>query len=219
MTQATTERPPELIYVVTTEGSHERKAMADLIARGIPAFTPVSRRWRQANGQRFRQLMPIFRRYVFVASSDITVDFQVIRRSRFVTGVLGLEGKPKPVDPAWLAQFLILQSFGAFDFTSNRKPKMTVGQAVRIIGGKFTGYLATVVEVRARKVVITGKSGMMAGRMEIAPEQLRSVTSDEVKAASQVHRAHRQGNQGRTGGAADLKDIAGESSRSLSAAD
>lgn len=177
------EHPAESIYVITTEPSHESKAVKDLLGRGVPAFTPVARRWRRANGNRFRWVTPVFPRYVFICSSDITTDFEAIRHSRFVTGVLGRDGKPQPVDPAWLAQFLVLQTFGAFDYTANRKPKMSVGQVVKIVGGKFQGFLVTVVEVRARKVVVTGKSGMMAGRMEIAPEQLRSATTEEAKAA------------------------------------
>lgn len=163
------------VYVFVTEPSRERHAMAQLIDAGFSAYVPMWRRWSRINGHRIRRVSAVFPGYVFLWSDDINRDFAGARHSRYVIGTLGSGGTPKPMDNVdWLVRCMLAHSFGLFDYTRDRRPKMTIGQAVRLIAGPFQGYLASVVELRDgdRKVVIEVKGGR--GRMTIDAEKLEA---------------------------------------------
>lgn len=163
------------IYVVMCRAGGERVAMADLLKKGVAAYTPVQVRWVHPDcGRRRREERGVLPRYLFVSSADIEADYDVVKRARRVTGLLGEGETPLAVDADWVARLLVAQTFGLFDHTSDRKPKMSVGQMVRIIAGQFKG-------VKAKLAVISGAKGTLqvegrfGGRMTLALDKLEAV--------------------------------------------
>jgi transcription antitermination factor NusG len=160
------------VFVVVTEAACEKRAMLWLLEHGLPAYTPIKRSWRRLCGTRVRSDQAVFARYVFVSSDDIDADFHLVRRCRYVSGILGRDGKPKPIDDvSTVARFLVFQAFGMLDYTRSLKPKYSVGQLVRIIGGQFAalGYSGQVSEVRDGRLIVIPKTG---GKLNVAMDQV-----------------------------------------------
>lgn len=151
------------LYVVATKPQLERRAQRDILRAGVPAYAPCVTRWRRARGTKVRTRWPLLPGYVFVATEDLGVALPAIHASPYVTGLIGFQGRPARIGEAWLARILVIECFGCFDYTRDRKPKMSVGQMVRIVGGQFQGVLAKVTGERSGKMVIEIGTGLFQG--------------------------------------------------------
>ena len=67
----------------------------------------------------------------------------------------------------------MIDVLGGFDYTRDRRPKLRLGQAVRIIAGKFAAlnYLGVVTEFRSGRAVV---DVARAGRVTVRAEELRA---------------------------------------------
>ena len=132
--------------------------MTLLAERGIAAYCPVSPASATSpTAARLTRDLPIFPRYVFVCTDNVDRDFETIRhRTPHVSAFLGQNGRPKPVNEEWLGAILMIDVLGGFDYTRDRRPKLRLGQQVRVIAGKFAAlnYLGVVTEFRSGRAVV-----------------------------------------------------------------
>jgi transcription antitermination factor NusG len=179
------------VYVAVTEPGCEKRAMRWLIENDMAAFVPMRRFWRYAAGRRHphERPMPGFERYVFVAS-DLAprAVLGAVSACRYVSGMLGVGDDPTPIDaPVMgceigvgshcadaierLSWYIVCQAFGMFDATLGRKPAMTVGQLVRIIGGQFgpLGYVGPISERRGDRLIVSPRTG---GKVNVSVDQV-----------------------------------------------
>lgn len=177
-------RGPGRIYVVAVAPGGEDLVRWELEDLGFVAYAPIALRWRRLGlgGVRSRKVevrQPVIPGYVFVWSTNIQDDLEVIQGVRRVAGVLGNDGKPKPViDERGVAAVLMTEVMGLFDYTSTTKPKMTLSQRVRVIGGMWQGREGVVVELLDRagtevRVQVDGARAM--GRVRLKSDKLEAV--------------------------------------------
>lgn len=153
-------------YVIVTETAKEPKVVAKLSDAGIDAYCPTERRKVFTGRHATIRERAIFPRYVFVHTERLERDFAAIRHSPHVVAFLGQNGRPKPVDDAWLAHLLLIQTFGGFDYARVRKPRYRIGQQVRIIAGPFQGYLGVVTAFDEARVRFDTERGLMSAKRE-----------------------------------------------------
>lgn len=146
-------------YAIVTETAKELKVVAKLSDARIDAYCPTERRKVFTGRHATIRERAIFPRYVFVHTEHLERDFAAIRHCVHVTAFLGQNGRPKPVDEAWLARIFLIQVFGGFDYARVRKPRYRVGQAVRIVAGPFQGYLGVITSFDERKAVVSPERG------------------------------------------------------------
>lgn len=153
-------------YVIVTESAKEPRVVAHLAEHDIPAYSPTTRRKVFGDRGTTARDFALFPRYVFVTTTELTRDFLTIRHAPHVVAFLGQNDRPKPIDEAWLAQVLLLQTFGALDYARDRRPKLRLGQQIRVISGCFRGYMGVVTTFDARRVRFDTKAGPMSARRE-----------------------------------------------------
>lgn len=162
------------VYVAVAHGGTERRTARELREDGVVAYVPSVTRWRRISPRRkVRHARPILAGYVFVASAAIERDHAAIVSHRNVIELLGCDGTPQPIEPDWLPQFLVVEALGGFDYTLDRKPKIKVGQIVRIIRGRMAAFGLTgeIAEQRGARFVVATRSG----RMEISAQLLEPI--------------------------------------------
>jgi transcriptional antiterminator NusG len=153
-------------YVIVTESAKEPKVVAKLADCGIDAYCPTERRKVFTGRHATIRERAIFPRYVFVSTEQLDRDFAAIRHAPHVTAFLGQNNRPRPVDDAWLAHLLLIQTFGGFDYAAVRKPRYRVGQAIRLIAGPFQGYLGVITAFDDRRAWFDTVRGPMSARRE-----------------------------------------------------
>lgn len=160
-------------HAIVTESGQERRVVQRLADQGISAYCPTTRRKRYTRQRTSVVELPIFPRYVFVHTLTPAEDFATIRHTAHVSAILCVANTdlPAPISDTWLAQFLLIQTFGGFDYARDRTSRLRIGQAVRIISGQFHDYLGTLTEFRgARALVVTPH----AGKLIVAMPQLQA---------------------------------------------
>jgi len=168
------------VYVVVTAARGELIAMRDLLEADVPAYTPVARQWRwrcDRKGPAYDA--PLLPGYVFVWSRDIRRDWETITAARRVVDLLRHGERPLVLRADdWLTRLMVAEAFGLFDYTRERKPKMSIGQAVRVVSGPFKGALAVIQALsgkdddRRARIKITTKC--FAGSMTLETEALEA---------------------------------------------
>lgn len=162
------------VYVAAVEGASERAAVTWLNAHEVPAFTPIARRFRRLGSRKVVYDSPVFPRYVFVNADGSDEGFAAVTACRHVKGLLGRDAIAQPLsaeDDDRLGWWLICQAYGLLDFTRGRKPALTLGQLVRVIGGQFAAlnYAGVISEIRGGRVVVIPKTG---GRLNLSADQV-----------------------------------------------
>jgi transcription antitermination factor NusG len=168
-------------YVVVTRANSEQFVAEELAGAGFTAYAPTQARLVRGAGRPRRVVGGLLSRYLFVWSDDIERDFDAIRHTRRVVGILGLDGKPVRVPTLWLTGVMMAQTFGCFDYTRARRPAMSLGQRVRLIAGQFKGYTGVVAQLYKRdetrvRVAFQGKA--MRGTMAIETDKLEPILTD-----------------------------------------
>lgn len=159
------------VYVVVTKPGYEKIAAKHMERGGLTVFMPTSRHFRRAAGRKFKHDRPLIAGYLFAWSDSLDRDFKAMRHAE---GVLDLLGN---VDGCWIETLLVCQSFGYFDATLVRRPGLSIGQMVRIIGTMWQGYMGKVVKVDGGNVEVEMHGKHMrvhktfdAGALELQPK-------------------------------------------------
>lgn len=148
------------LYILTTGPSQEEAATQRLAELGFAAYSPSIRYHRRVCGHYRRRSRALIPGYIFALADE--VDDPVIRHA---TGVTGILAEMTEEGQAWIGSLLILESFGAFDTTLDRRPKIKIGDLVRLIGSKWAalGYSGKVRKMQGAKVWIdAGKRGTVS---------------------------------------------------------
>jgi transcription antitermination factor NusG len=181
------------VYVAEVrEGRSELKAVRDLREAGVVCFTPYATRLlRRCRGRRRVgvRLEPLVPGYAFVWSTRILADEGAVLAVNGIEQLLGGE-HPLELRGDWLDRVLIAQCFGLFDYTRDRRPKLQVRQAVKIIGGAFQGLAATVKDLDCGKshdkVRVTVKDRFFAGTITLSRDEIEAFDSSRESAATRA---------------------------------
>jgi len=85
-----------LWYVIETKPKKETEATSYLSTKGVEMFSPLIETFALRNGGMNKELMPLFRGYLF-GKFDIEHDYPLVRWARGVKKVLGFGGYPTPI--------------------------------------------------------------------------------------------------------------------------
>lgn len=135
-------------FVVRCHGGREKTALASITEQKLGAYLPQEKLWARHAGRRYETTRPLFVGYLFV---HMRVDEQhLLHDLQGVAGLLKNGGGPVPIPDLVVASMILAQHLGAFDKTATGKTKLVEGDAVKVTGGKFTGFLGKVCESRPR---------------------------------------------------------------------
>lgn len=167
-------------YVAVAAYREEAAVVRELQLKGFDAYAPMETVWARHARSRKAVQRPLFARYVFVFM-DPDQDTPEVRHTTGVTALLGNNGRPLPVpeeidQPHVVEQLRGQETLGVFDRTVSRKISFELGQAVRIIGGPFSGFMAETMEARTgeRRVRVLYSLFGRASPMTIDVDQLRA---------------------------------------------
>jgi transcription antitermination factor NusG len=136
-------------FAVQAKTTHEKRVVSLLTYQNYECFLPVyacRRRW----SDRIKEVeLPLFPGYVFCR-------FQAplrgpILRTPSVTGIVGIGGKPLPIDDAEIAAIELANRCGA---GMRPHPFLQTGQYVRIEGGSLAGLEGIILDTRRRNRLI-----------------------------------------------------------------
>lgn len=162
------------VYVLVTRAGSEQVVVEDLADAGLMAWTPSVKRWTRIAGCRRRREHALLPRYVFAMTDDLVRDFAALRHARRVSAILGIDGQAKPIEAWWVLGLYLSHALGAFDWTSDSKPKMTINQAVRIVGGAFQGYVGKLVCLNEGEAKVYVEGRFLQGKVSVGIDQLEA---------------------------------------------
>ncbi len=179
------------VYVAVVRSRSELTACADMRRLGLVAYAPASTHWRRRSGHKCAPFdAPVLPRYVFVWSTDIGRDVGLMHGDvRGFVELLNADGAPLALGGDWLERVWWAQTFGALDYTRSRKPKMTLGQAVRIISGPFTGLVATLQAMNGAKARVRVSTKSVFGSLSIDAVKLEPASALGSSTFSRKHAA------------------------------
>lgn len=142
-------------YILQTNIKCELRAKADLEASGINAYLPMARKEfkHHRNKKWITREFPVFNRYMFIELDKTYPRWFDVRRANGVESVLGVDGRPMPVDPSSVQEIMDKQAVGAFDIMRKTKSRLKPGQRVKIESGPLTGLYGEVTRESGRKTV------------------------------------------------------------------
>lgn len=152
-------------YAARVMRQHVKTACVELNAIGFPAYVPQETVERRL-GRKLRAIdRPVWPGYVFVycrlgdcaAIREVEGVTGFVRASSEIeiNGVPTLVSMPVALAPNDLAPIVLAEIFGGLDYT--RKPEEWQperGDRVKVKSGKWKGYLARVLSVAKRKVIV-----------------------------------------------------------------
>ena len=161
-------------FAVFTAYRAEFKAEQALNDLGYSVYCPRERREVRHAGKTTEREAPLLPRYIFVGLEKTAVGpqgrchpFAAIKALDEVEGFLGAAGGPIQVpfgrvDPEYdrtdrqktprltIADIWAAEAAGEYDTTAPKATPLEPGEAVRIKGGKFDGFAASVVEIKPK---------------------------------------------------------------------
>lgn len=142
-------------YILLTNIKCEQRAKSDLEASGINVYLPMARKEfkHHRNKKWITREFPVFNRYMFIELDKTYPRWFDVRRANGVESVLGVDGRPMPVDPSSVQEVKDKQAVGAFDIMRKTKSRLQPGQRIRIEGGPLTGIYGSVTKESGRKTV------------------------------------------------------------------
>lgn len=142
-------------YILLTNIKCELRALADLEASGINAYLPMARKEfkHHRNKKWITREFPVFNRYMFIELDKTYPRWFDVRRANGVESVLGVDGRPMPVDPSSVQEIRDKQAVGAFDIMRRTRSRLKPGQRIRIESGPLTGLYGEVTKESGRKTV------------------------------------------------------------------
>ena len=165
--------------VVSCAPMGERKAIASLRERRLWAYLPMQRFCRYRHGRKHIVERPLMVGYLF-AVLPVGWHPSEMQTVAGVDGVLTkMDGRIAVIDPWHLVQMAALEASGVFDHTGEKKGRFVIDQAVKISGGQFIGWLATVVGIDGDKVRVM-LDGQFKGVIPIKEGQLEAVDAKQA---------------------------------------
>ena len=160
-------------YACRTRARAEKKVFAALEGRSVESYLPLVPRDRQWADRVKRVHFPLFPGYVF-ARFDAGGMGRVVTVPG-LTEVVGVEGRPRPVDEDELETVRVLV---AGIEATGREPHpsdyLSLGEAVEVVDGPFRGMRGTLVDERgSSRVVVKLDAIRQALGVEMAREYLR----------------------------------------------
>lgn|GEM_PF-5649379 len=137
-------------YCAITNPNCQRRAELELASLGYRTFTPKVRKWVTHARVRKAVERPLLGRYLFVHLDPDLQGFHAIRGVNGVEGIVGMCGTPSAFPSRQVEDLLRRQLAGEWDEVA--KGKLAVGARIRVMEGEFADMLATVTNVKGRKV-------------------------------------------------------------------
>lgn len=142
-------------YILLTNIKCEQRAKSDLEASDINVYLPMARKEfkHHRNKKWITREFPVFNRYMFIELDKTYPRWFDVRRANGVESVLGVDGRPMPVDPSSVQEIKDKQAVGAFDIMRKTKSRLKPGERVKIESGPLTGIYGEVSKESGRKTV------------------------------------------------------------------
>lgn len=147
-------------YVVNTHSGHEKK-VAKLIEQRVDAsdledkvtevLVPTRNVITVKEGQQKTKEEQIFPGYVMVKMVMDEQTWYIVRNTEGVTGFVGTDGKPKPINEEEVTSIKKFMSIEQPEFKSTFK----MGDAVKIKAGAFVDFMGTVNGINEQKGQVT----------------------------------------------------------------
>lgn len=168
-------------YVARTATRREHAAERGLREQGFAVYVPCRMRWVRHTRTKTAKADPLFVGYLFVGiDHDADQSCAEVNATEGVHKLVSMsfDGPPAPIPERWVTHFLLAEIFGAFDETRRTGRRFTGerGMTVKITGGQFIGYLATLlgdVGPADRKVRVE-LQGMGGGKLPIDTDRLKA---------------------------------------------
>lgn len=154
-------------HVLTVAGDGA-KAAAALEALGVTVWRPLRKvRVRARRGAVSRLVhRPLFEGYLFVRFGGGMPALAAVLRADGVSGVLGVDGEPKPLRSDVVMALMRLHDKGAFDdslVAACGKQRLRPGDLVEIKAGPLAGIFATVAEGYAGTRLVRLQAALFGG--------------------------------------------------------
>ena len=159
--------PPLLIdndhqkWFVMSAYRQEKKAEAELLARGLKCFVPKRYVVKTLNGKKFRTLHPVVPNLVFLYASwnEVIALKKSIEYLQFQTRVIQQKRQVMTIPDKEMEQFMLVAHQVEQELVYYRPEELCVsgGEHVRVVGGSFNGVEGRLVKVagkRQKRVVI-----------------------------------------------------------------
>lgn len=131
-------------YAVHTQPRAEKRVERGLLEHRFETYFPQETVWRRLARRKVADQRPLFVGYLFVGLVG-EPRFDLVRSIDGVRGFVGVRGKPRAVGFDRVDDLRQAETLGLFDRT--RKGPLKIykpGEAVRIVGGPFTGFMAKI---------------------------------------------------------------------------
>ena len=104
-------------FILLTNIKCELRARADLESAGINVYLPMARKEikHHRNKKWITREFPVFNRYMFIELDKHRPRWFDVRRTNGVESVLGVEGRPLPVESSCIQEIKDKEAVGAFD--------------------------------------------------------------------------------------------------------
>ena len=128
-------------YVLYSKPQKEDYARHHLRAKGLDVFFPQLLFPKSAKKR--KRLVPLFPSYLFVRLKLFSEEFSYAQWSPGVSRIVSFNGVPASIEDS-IVDFLMAQTNG--DGVVEARPKLRIGQEVRIAGGSFGGLVGIIQE-------------------------------------------------------------------------
>lgn len=154
--------------IVRTNPRCERRVIFGLKDLGITAYLPCEVKWKRSRLKKVRIKEPLFPGYLFVGlrtNGDGAHErlYEVRCTDGVASLVLGTCGTLAAVSGQEISALMAHEAAGDFDHTPPERSAFKVGQAVKIVRGKFQGVLATVIAASDNDQVRITSTGVFSG--------------------------------------------------------
>jgi transcription antitermination factor NusG len=123
-------------FAVQTRPRHEKKAAAELQAKGVKTLLPLHAASHQWSDRRRLVHVPIFPGYVFVSIADAVASRVPVLRTNGVKNFVGVRGTGIPIPKH---EIEAIQAIFGQGVRAEPHPFLRIGQRVRICGGSLDG--------------------------------------------------------------------------------
>jgi transcription termination/antitermination protein NusG len=153
---STTDNPQARWFVVHTQSGHEARVSETLrqrvnnlglVGKIFELLVPTQDKVIVRGGKKATVKEKIFPGYLLVKMILDDNVWLAVRTTPGITGFVGIDNKPTPISDVEVAN---IQKFVASP-APRFKTKLTVGEAIKITDGPFTGFLGTIHEVDEEK--------------------------------------------------------------------
>lgn len=149
-------------YVLYSKPQKEDYARHHLRAKGLDVFFPQLLFPKSAKKR--KRLVPLFPSYLFVRLKLFSEEFSYAQWSPGVSRIVSFNGVPASIDDS-IVRFLMAQTNG--DGVVEARPKLRIGQEVRISGGPFGGLVGIIQEPPNAKGRIKILLQLLNGRTKV----------------------------------------------------